>query len=290
MNSSAVRDLFDIASGEIEMSDGYGKSSFAPWTTTPTFQNFTGGLSTINGTYTPTSGTVKFLVMMWSSVGHGGNSTAYTNLPAIGASGAHGAGYSERLYTHSGSTTYSYKLGSQANYQAVGGGYTPPSRSYAGTTYFYGPGATMSCTGTGNPGGSGTASGGTFNASGGAGGSSTGGGGGSRTGNGTSSGGNGGTSLAAGATNINFWVGAVLTGQAVGGKVVIEVLVVGENTTHVLETLMMAVLLPLWKQIGLTLMITPKNGAPKSNQSNGTRGAAAQILILEYHSGDSDGT
>lgn len=27
MNSSAVRDLFDIASGEIEMSDGYGKSS-----------------------------------------------------------------------------------------------------------------------------------------------------------------------------------------------------------------------------------------------------------------------
>lgn len=290
MNSSAVRTLFEIASGEIEMSDGYGKAAFTPWTTTPTFQNFTGDGSTQNGTYTPTSGTVKFLVMMWGSVGHGGNTTPYSNLPSIGASGAAGAGYSERLYTHSGSTTYSYTLGSQANYQAVGGGYTPPLRTYAGTTYFYGPGATMSCTGTGNPGGSGTGSGGTFNASGGAGGTSTGGGGGSRTGNGTSSGGNGGTSLAAGATNINFmgwrgfdWSSSWGETSDRGSS--------GRGKYHPRSG-------DPYDGGALTTMETnwanandyANAGAPKSNVSNGTKGAPAQILILEYHSGDDDGT
>ena len=289
LNDSAVRGLFEISSGEIEMADGYGKADFSPWTTTPTFQNFKGTYvgTTVNGTYTPTAGTVKFLVMMWGSVGHGGNSTDYSNLPPIGVSGANGAAYSERLYTHSGNTTYNYTLGSQANYQATSGS---PTRHYAGTTYFYGTGATMSCTGTGNPGGGGAASGGTFNANGGGGGNSTGGGGGSRTGAGQSNGSNGGTSVASGAVNINFmgwrgfdwsssWGESSDRGSSGRGKYHPRSGdVYGGTALTSMETAFAAV------------HKYAQAGAPKSNVSNGTRGDQSQIVILEYHSGDSDGT
>ena len=289
MNSSAVRTLFEVASGEIEMSDGYGKADFSPWTTTPTFQNFTGSNSTINGTYTPTSGTVKFLVMMWGSVGHGGNTTDYSNLPPIGAASAGGAGYVEKLYTHSGSTTYNYTLGSQANYQAVGGGYTPPLRSYAATTTFN---SQLSATGTGNPGSTGgTATGGDFNAVGGtANSNSTGAGGGSRTGAGQANGSNGGTSLASGATNIDFmgwrgfdWSSSWGSGSGRGSS--------GRGYYHPRSG-------DPYDGAALTTMEENwadankynRAGAPKYNVSNSTTGAEAQILILEYHSGDSDGT
>ena len=43
MNSTAVRDLFEIASGEIEMSDGYGKSDTPPIATSIDYIMVAGG-------------------------------------------------------------------------------------------------------------------------------------------------------------------------------------------------------------------------------------------------------
>jgi len=186
-----------------------GMGSFANrgglWEETPTFQNFTGSTSNQSGTYTPTTGTTSFLVMMWGSAGHGGNTGNYSNLPAIGAASAGGMGYSERLYTHS-AANYSYTLGAKATYNPTGGAGTSPTRTYAGTTYFYGPSHTMSISGTGNPSSSGgSASGGSFNANGGtASSNSSGGGSGSRTGAGNGNGSNGGTSVDSGAVVIDF--------------------------------------------------------------------------------------
>ena len=289
LNDSAVRTLFEIASGEIEMSDGYGKADFSPWTTTPTFQNFQGATSTINGTYTPTSGTVKFLVMMWGSTGHGGNTVAYSNLPAIGAASAGGAGYVEKLYTHSGSTTYNYTLGSQANYQAVGGGYTPPLRSYAATTTFN---SQLSATGTGNPGSTGgTATGGDFNAVGGtANSNSTGAGTSSRTGSGQANGDNGGTSVASGAVNIDFmgwrgfdwsssWGSTSSRGSSGRGKY-------HPRSGDPYDGAALTTMEQDWADANKYAT----NGACEYNLSNSNKGLPAQILILEYHSGDSDGT
>jgi len=289
LNDSAVRTLFEIASGEIEMSDGYGKADFSPWTTTPTFQDFRGGNSTITGTYTPTSGTVKFLVMMWGSVGHGGNTTDYSNLPPIGAASAGGAGYVEKLYTHSGSTTYSYTLGSRADYRATGGGYTPPSRTYAGTTNFNGD---IYSTGTGNPGSTGgSATGGDFNAPGGtANSNSTGAGSGSRTGNGQANGSNGGTSVSGSAVNIDFmgwrgfdwsssWGESGSRGSNGRGKY-------HPRSGDPYDGAALTAMEEDWADANKY----ERAGAPKYNVSNSTTGPEAQILILEYHSGDSDGT
>ena len=44
MNSAAVRGLFGVASGQISMSDGYGKASFTPYVAT-------GGTVTTDGDY-----------------------------------------------------------------------------------------------------------------------------------------------------------------------------------------------------------------------------------------------
>ena len=196
LGDSAVRDLFDISSGEIEMADGYGKSSFTPWTGAsgqPTYQNFVGSDtgSTTTATYTPSSGVTSFMVMMWGSTGHGGNTINFSNLPPIGASSAGGVSYSEKVFSHSGSTTYSIALGNRAAYYATGGGYTPPFRGYASdTTFTYGGSVAMRCTGTGNPSSAGgVATGGTFNANGGSASSNnSGGGSGSRKGAGQGNG------------------------------------------------------------------------------------------------------
>jgi len=195
LGDSAVRDLFDDASGQISMSQGYGKASYTPWTGAsgqPTYQNFIGGdTGTTTATYTPSSGVTSFMVMMWGSTGHGGNTTNFSNLPPIGAAPAGGVPYSERVFTHSGSTTYSITLGNRASYRAVGGGTTPPYRGYASdTTFSYGGVVAMRCTGTGNPSsGGGVATGGTFNANGGtASSNNSGGGSGSRKGPGQGNG------------------------------------------------------------------------------------------------------
>jgi len=290
MNSSAVRTLFEIASGEIEMSDGYGKADFSPWTTTPTFQNFRGAESETSGTYTPTSGTVKFLVMMWGSTGHGGNIDDYSNMAPIGAASAGGGGYVEKLYTHSGSTTYSYTLGAHSNYQAIGGAGTSARRTYPTTTYFNSQ--QLSATGTGTPSSTaGTATGGDFNAPGGqATSNSTGAGTGSRTGNGQSNGDNGGTSVASGAVTINFmgwrgfdwsssWGSTSSRGSSGRGKYHPRS---GDPYDGAALTTM--------EQDFANANKYANNGACPYNLSNSNKGEPAQILILEYHSGDSDGT
>lgn len=289
LGDSAVRDLFDDASGQISMSQGYGKSSFSPWTTTPTFQNFRGGIPESSGTYTPTSGTVKFLVMMWGSTGHGGNVTNFSNMAPIGAASAGGAGYVEKLYTHSGNTTYSYTLGARADYRATGGAGTSASRVYATTTNFNNQ---LYASGTGNPGSSGgTATGGDFNAPGGtANSNSTGAGTSSRTGSGQPNGDNGGTSVASGAVNINFlgwrgfdwsqsWGSTSTRGSSGRGKY-------HPRSGDVYG----GAALTTMEQNFANANKYANPGACQYNLSNANAGEPAQILILEYHSGDSDGT
>jgi hypothetical protein len=226
--------------------------------------------------------------MMWGSTGHGGNVTNFSNMAPIGAASAGGAGYVEKLYTHSGGT-YSYTLGSQADYRAVGGAGTSASRTYASTTNFNGQ---LYATGTGNPGSTGgTATGGDFNAPGGtANSNSTGAGTGSRTGNGQANGDNGGTSVSSNAVNINFlgwrgfdwsqhWGSTSSRGSSGRGKYHPRSGDVYGGTP-----------LTTMEQNFADVNNWANAGAPQYNLSNSNKGEPAQILILEYHSGDRDGT
>ena len=64
MNQASVRTLFGVASGQISMSDGYGKSNYG------NVDTFSTTLSTVN--WTVPTGVISIWVKMWGAGGHGG--------------------------------------------------------------------------------------------------------------------------------------------------------------------------------------------------------------------------
>ncbi len=150
----------------------------------------------------------------------------------------------------------------------------------------------MYATGTGNPSSTGgTATGGDFNATGAtANSNSTGGGAGSRTGNGQANGSNGGTSVASGAVNIDFigWRGfdwssswGETSNRGSNGRGKYHPRSGDPYGGSALTTM---------EQNWADVHKYAEAGAPAYNYANSNKGQPSQICILEYHSGDSDGT
>ena len=161
MNSSDVRTLFGIASGEIEMADGYGKSAFTGYIATggtiTTDGNYKVHTFTSSGTFSVSQvgdETADWLVIAGGGTGGLGGTTSATSIDRGGGGGAGGLRTSYGSTSGGGASAESNVAFTASNYTiTVGaGGARTNNGSVGGVSSISGSGVSISTVGGGKGG------------------------------------------------------------------------------------------------------------------------------------------